>query len=192
MVTCQEYSIQQINSTTGLYIEEIATVQIHHTKWKLVSILDLSIYEKEYTYLNDLVSVTESLCNNALMAHAHNSEPDWYPYQSYCDITLQQVNLILKDINGYHSNWFATPTKETVRHKRSTINDLGNITGRLINKISKREKQTSLVDIGNITHELFNKLEKREKRSLMTSIYTFYSLLTNKANETKSIRKKEV
>lgn len=96
--TEKKYSIEEINAPQGLYIEEIAQLQLYYTEWMLVTHINMTEFEQELSDLKEVLSTiqesqgslpalidTKQLFMNTLITEStdflHNIEK-WFPASS--------------------------------------------------------------------------------------------------------------
>lgn len=101
------YSIKPINSSTGLYIEELANLRTFHTNWKLITFLNISLYEDEYNYIQKTVHEANEVCTTII--HSFNKSfagTDIEEFSPKCDENIKEIFSLLSEIEEYNSKWF--------------------------------------------------------------------------------------
>lgn len=141
------YTRELINSTNGLFIEELAYMQIYSTEWKIVTQLNLSHFVEEMHHLETILGAVETVCTDIEKHFVNRTD------RSTCRQTIQQVNNMLKDSKEYSSEWFMSKTK--TRTKRGQLNIVGSTAKALFGVLTE--------DDGKLYIEQFRELEKQQR-----------------------------
>lgn len=147
------YSRELINSTNGLFIEELAYMQIYSTEWKIVTHVNLSHFTEEMQNLENILQVVETICTD-IEKHFEN-RPDKVP----CRQTIQQADNMLKDSKEYSSEWFMSNTK--TRTKRGLLNIVGAVQKALFGVLTEKD--------GNLYMDQFRELEEHQRSQQIIS-----------------------
>lgn len=63
----QYYNNVEIPQSSGIYYEQLETVQFYETSWDIVTYLELSTFEEKLTYLDNIYSKTKQLCQHKFL-----------------------------------------------------------------------------------------------------------------------------
>lgn len=63
----QYYNNVEIPQSSGIYYEQLETVQFYETSWNIVTYLELSTFEEKLNYLDSIYSKTKQLCQHKFL-----------------------------------------------------------------------------------------------------------------------------
>lgn len=115
-----DFSIEPMNTSTGIYVEELASIKTYHTEWKLIANIDLKIYYEEYNYLHNIIDLATNTCNS-VMFYFDKSFRDTQidVFAPLCNVTIAQMKDMMEDLDYFHIKWFTNDQNLlTNRHKR--------------------------------------------------------------------------
>lgn len=158
------YNIHPLDLKTGLYIEELGVVKTFYTDWRLVTYVNLSVYEEEFQYLKDAVQKAHDVCNW------------WYRnITDECQVALNQTDKVLAEINEYDTKWFIKKTNNTLnRKKRGLINIIGSLQKSLFGTLAEEDAQLYLKEFRNLRRHdrKQNDIIKRQTTLINSAINT--------------------
>lgn len=175
-VIADEIQINSMNSS-GLYVEELASLRTYYTDWKLVTYINLTIYDGEYDKLKEMINTTENICerlNEKMLLYSS--------WRSGCHQSLEQINNLMNEIEEYHSKWFISPNIS--RTKRGLINPIGDVAKYLFGVLSNEDAEYYLAEFQQLHHQnnLQNSLIK-EQTTLVESVVNLIKQNEAKYNE---------
>lgn len=170
-----EVKIKTMNSS-GLYVEELASLRTYYTEWKLVTYINLTVYNLEYIKLHSMISLVKEIC----ISIDEKMDNDVH-YKSGCNQTLMQINDLMLEIEEHHSKWFL-PHKIS---KRGIINPIGNLQRALFGTLDNTDAEFYLKEFEILHHNdnLQNSIIKNQT-SLIQSTINMMGKLDSKINVT--------
>lgn len=163
------YDIEQLDSNTGLYIEEMGKIRTYHTEWHLITSIDLNMYHEDYFHLQNLIKQLRTKCSTTFAQ-----------IQRSCSIQVEHLEMVLSEINEYDTKWFMNST--STRSKRALINMIGSALKTLFGVLSDDDAQ--------LYAEKFEELEYRHLLHLQITEEqtTFIKSAINQINESFSLQ----
>lgn len=154
----EKFSITEVTSQTGIYFEELARVKTFYTDWHLVTYVNLTVYNEEYDYINEIINQIQKAC-------------DVVDHIIQCNYNLEQIKSLMKEIDEYHVNWFI-PESYTNRPKRGLANIVGSGQKILFGVLNEDDAQTYLSEFKQIhAHDdIQDKLIKEQTTLLQSAI----------------------
>lgn len=119
----ESFEIVNINSTAGLYIEEISDIRFFHQEWTVVTYINMSTYQEESGLIRGLIKSIEKKCQDIEKPTLQY----WDPYGTnvkWCGNITSKVKTIMRDLELQDAKWRGTPT-ERHRSKRGLANATG-------------------------------------------------------------------
>lgn len=137
--TREQFTIRPVDADSGLYIEELAKVQLYFTSWYLTSYINLTIYNEEFEYINMSINKASDLCIDVQNFFLSG----YSKYKDNCRSNIDQMKNMLEEIDEYNSKWFTKP---------------------LINEENQRKKRAPMLGefVGDIFSGLFGTLNQRD------------------------------
>lgn len=174
-----ECSIQPMNSS-GLYIEEIASLKTYYTEWKIVTYINLTIYNGEYEKLKSMVNKTEELCLKLDNYFDYQDNPN---HITGCKQTLNQIDNLMMEIDDYHTSWFL-PKHHSIS-KRGLINPIGSVYRFLFGTLDSSDGEYYLKEFESLNqnNNLQNSIIKNQT-SLMQSTVNAMKRMDKRINNT--------
>lgn len=156
----QQYAI---NTTSGLYFEEIGNMQVYHSEWSFVTYINLTYFTNEANNLEQTVNLIQQLCDSIKM------ETNLQIPSSYCENTMPQLYLILDELKEYSTKWFMNHESEAKQdtifqnsRRRKKRGFFGSLTKRLFFSMSEDEaefykNQINALKMESVDHFLLTK-----------------------------------
>lgn len=156
------FEIRSINSQAGLYFEEIGKMRLFHEDWKLVTYLNLTIFQEEYDHLIAIVNKMRGMCEE-LVDH-----PVLTPGRDVnCGSILGQIEVMVKEMDEYNVRWFVGKG----RSKRGLLNIVGSVSKALFGTLDEGDAERYLEKFKTLNDN--NKIRDRidnEHTSLIQSL----------------------
>lgn len=127
------YNNTWINSSPGLYYENIGNLNLYNDKWKLVIYLDLFNYHNEYKMILYYRNILETFCKLAESRGLENNE---------CDSLKQTTEYFLKDINTNDKiilEMLGADVQSRSRIRRGLLNIIGSISKTLFGTLDEED-----------------------------------------------------
>lgn len=132
-----DFRQHNINVSSGVYFEEIASVQVYHSEWAFVTYVNLTNLTVEAEQLERTVDKIQTLCNSI------KDELNLPIPSAYCEHAMPELHYLLEDIRDYSIKWFTyheSEPRHTFQHlKRRKRNILSKISKRLFCSMSDEE-----------------------------------------------------
>lgn len=148
-------TIESLNSSSGLFIEEISYVKLYDAEWNIISKIDLSYFASETQKIKIIVKNLVDL----------KFEMDRVTYEFNLNETnaiLNEFIKIVNEIEKYNHKWFSqTNEKINNRVKRAAFGPIGELSRALFGTLDEYD-ETNL-------EEIFEKLQENNIRNLNLS-----------------------
>lgn len=141
MTTKQNYSgveIQPLNTSSGLFFEEISYLKLYDADWNIVSKMDLTYFSNEINKIKiTLQSVVE------LKVHI-DQVPFNFSLNESNNILNEFINIV-EEIEQYNHQWFSLPGidsekyKNKYRSKRAAIDTIGTLSKSLFGTLDAKD-----------------------------------------------------
>lgn len=180
MTTKQNYSgveIQQLNTSSGLFFEEISYLKLYDADWNIVSKIDLSYFSNEINKIKiTLQSVVE------LKVHI-DQIPYNYSLNESNNILNEFINIV-EEIEQYNHQWFSLPgfapkkIQNKHRSKRAAISTIGTLSKSLFGTLDAKDGMILGEMLANLKQNGINqqKLSKMRTSILSTAIEEFTNI----------------
>lgn len=160
-----DFQQNELNTTTGLYFEEMANMQVYHSEWSFVTYINLTYFTSEAENLQHTVDIIQHLCDSI------KSETVLQIPSSYCENTMPQLHILLDEVKEYSTKWFINHETEarqeaasrtTSRRRRKKRGFFATLTKRLFFSMSEDEaefykNQINALKMENVDHFLLTK-----------------------------------
>lgn len=111
-------------NSSGLYVEELATVRTYYTDWKLVTYINLTKYNEEYFNLKSLLGKATSICQIVDINFFGKTSYDFDNlFSSGCNQTLKQVYNLMDELDEYHSKWFLPEVRNLKKRALDSVGE---------------------------------------------------------------------
>lgn len=169
------YEVESIDSQAGLYFEEIGKLNLYHDDWKLVTYMNLTIYQEEFNHVKSMVGEMFKICDELKGKSLSSQEVD-----ISCGPILEQIELILQELEEYNIKWFMGNRK-----KRALLNIVGSVSKTLFGTLDEQDAAGYLAEFENLKKQ--NKLRDRITEKHTSLIQS----LTNLVISTEDSRKNQ-
>lgn len=178
------FELRKVNSQAGLYFEEIGRMRLFHEDWKLITYLNLSVYQEEYEHLKSMVNKMSQACKDL------DSEPiETFGIDVNCGPVFEQITAMVAGMDEYNARWFLKKGKN--RRERGLLNIVGSVSKALFGTLDERDAQNYLDEFKRLSNE--NKLRDRineEHTSLLQSLTNLMKESEEeRMNQTKTLTK---
>lgn len=154
-----DFEQHALNTTSGLYFDEMGHLQLYHSEWAFVTYINLSYFTSEAEHLERTVNSIQNLCDTI------KTEVDLKIPSSYCENTMPQLHVLLEDVKEYSTKWFLNHETEAKQEqafrgtRRKKRGFFATVTKRLFFSMSEEEaefykSQINELKRGNIEHFL--------------------------------------
>lgn len=170
------FEVKPINSQAGLYFEEVGRIRLYHEDWKLVTYLNLTVYQEEYGHLRNMVGKMIGVCGELVERPINAPGLD-----ISCGPILEQIKILVIEMDEYNVKWFLGRG----RNKRALLNIIGSVSKALFGTLDESDAEKYLNEFKNLhaRNELRDRINE-EHTSLIQS-------LTNLMGEGEEIRKNQ-
>lgn len=148
-------SYTNIESTNGVFLEQIADVKIYHSEWKLVTAINLTHFSEEMDNLESALNKIKLVCAE--------TKKYFESHQNiiYCEKIIEQADIMLKDSREYNTEWFVENSKSKRRTKRGLADVVGSSAKFLFGVLSE--------DDGKMYSEMFQDLQLKQMEQRVIS-----------------------
>lgn len=168
-ILSSDFEQYEIDSSLGLFFEELSSLQLYHSEWTFVTHVNLSYFTAETEHLEQTVQKIQQFCDKI------RDEFILPIPSSYCDHTVPLLQNSLEEIKEYSTKWFMNyefqnePRYENefrgVRRRKRGF--LGAITKQLFGTLSEDEGSFYMEQINALKAENFNHLLLAEKQTTL-------------------------
>lgn len=123
------YRIEQINSTNGLYYENIGSLNVFYTEWKLATYINLTHMADEANHLDAVLVTIRNVCDKIGQRNL--------TFVTECDRSVYQADLMLGESKEYSVKWFYESTDVFAQYREKRF--VGAIFGGLIGVLGLSE-----------------------------------------------------
>lgn len=127
------FSITEIQSSAGVYIEDISSLRLYHQEWKIVTHINMTEYQEEYWALRNLGLNICHRCDIYAEGHQRTNVP-------WCKSVKHQLEGLLGDLEINNAKWWIP----TTRAKRGLFNVIGLISNQLFGTLSQEDAERYL------------------------------------------------
>lgn len=193
---CKAYTdvnITKIDSTIGLYIEEFAEICLFHTEWNLVTYINITKFEYDYTSISEMVQSDKTLFSQvAEYLDAMVNSQVQNASQISTTNTIEQLEKMLDSISEHRTKWF-TVNFGKKREKRGLINSIGEASKYLFGTLSEEDAQFYLNEFKSLKdkHVLQDSIIKKHTSIMESTINLIKNDILN-TNETIQTLRKEI
>lgn len=145
-----EFLQHEMNSSSGVYFEEISNLQVYHSEWAFVTYINLSYFATESEHLEQTVNTLQTLCDGI------KAEFLLPTAAAYCDHTMPQLFNLLDESKAFDIKWLINHETETKHHQN------------LFYSTRSRRKRRGL--LGSISKYLFSSLSEEDAAYYRTQI----------------------
>lgn len=166
------YQYRDLKSDLGVYFEEIAEIRFYHEEWKLVTYINLTCYEEEYTNLQQMVNTVKNLCMQLKTNNAIKNQTEIFNVTEGCGPIIEEIDIIMLEIAEYNSRWFYIKKTINSRKKRGLINIIGEVSKALFGTLSESDSKEYLKEF-EILHnkgELRDQIIKKQTTLIQSSV----------------------
>lgn len=156
------FEVRKINSQAGLYFEEVGRMQLYHEDWRLITYLNLTIYQEEYGHLKTMVVKMMDVCRELIEQPINAPGLD-----VSCGPILEQIGILVKEMDEYNVKWFLG----NGRQKRALLNIIGSVSKALFGTLDESDAIKYLDEFKNLhaQNELRDRIDE-EHTSLIQSL----------------------
>lgn len=172
------FEIRKIDSQAGLYFEEIGRMRLFHEDWRLVTYLNLSVYQEEYDHIKTMVGHMSIACNELI--NDPISEPN---IDINCGPAYKQIKTMVTQMDEYNVKWFISGN----RQKRALLNIVGSVSKALFGTLDETDARVYFDEFTRLKTE--NKIRDRIQEEHTSLIQSLTNLLEeseeSRQNQTK-------
>ncbi|XP_031620040.1 uncharacterized protein LOC116338739 [Contarinia nasturtii] len=168
-IHASDFEQYEIDPSSGIFFEELGSLQLYSTEWTFVTYVNLSHFAAETEYLDHMVLKIQNFCEK-IHAEFALAIPN-----SYCDHTMPQLLNLLDDVREYSAKWFLNhelPSELRFKNdfrglRRKKRGLLGGITKQLFGTLSEDEGVFYMEQINALKSENFQHLLMAEKQTTL-------------------------
>lgn len=116
------YFIQEMNSKSGLFMEEIGNIKTYNENWKIITHINMSEYKNQYYHIKEVIEKVTNICGQ--LKPFEEDRDTIYTVRGGCGPILEQIHELTEGLETQSVKWFI---KEN-RKKRGLMNIIGTIT----------------------------------------------------------------
>lgn len=168
------FEVKPIKSQAGLYFEEVGKIRLYHEDWKLVTYLNIAIYQEEYRHLKNRVGKMIEVCGELVERPINAPGSD-----ISCGPILEQIKILVAEMDEYNVKWFLGRG----RNKRALLNIIGSVSKALFGTLDESDAEKYLNELKNLHAR--NELQDRigeEHTSLIQSLANLLGEVEEKSN----------
>lgn len=169
------FEVREINSQAGLYFEEIGKMRLFHEDWRLVTYLNLTVYQEEYDHIKSMVDHMARACNELISdpIKAENIDVS-------CGPVFQQIKSMVAQMDEYNVKWFIGSD----RQKRALQNIVGSVSKALFGTLDETDARVYFDEFVRIKSE--NKIRDRIQKEHTSLIQSLTNLLQESEENTQN------
>ncbi|XP_055308643.1 uncharacterized protein LOC129572658 [Sitodiplosis mosellana] len=159
-----DFHQHDMNTSSGMYFEELANLQVYHSEWAFVTYINLSYFATESEHLEQTVNTIQTLCDS-IKAEFSLPTP-----AAYCDHTMPQLYNLLDESKEFDIKWLINHETESkhqnllynTRSRRKRRGFIGTISKQLFSSLSEDDaayyrSQINALKTENVEHISFGK-----------------------------------